>query len=33
MFVDNNWYGQRTTLAKYCGVNDFHAFAESNMEC
>ena len=27
MFVDNNWYGQRTTLAKYCGVNDFHAFA------
>lgn len=27
MFVDNNWYGQRTTLAKYCNVNDSKAFA------
>lgn len=27
MFVDNNWYGHRTTLANYCGVNDFNAFA------
>ena len=27
MFVDNNWYGQRSILAKYCNVNDFHTFA------
>tara|TARA_B100000674_G_scaffold494643_1_gene519737 strand:- start:723 stop:1610 length:888 start_codon:yes stop_codon:yes gene_type:complete len=27
MFVDNNWYGQRSILAKYCNVNDSHIFA------
>lgn len=27
MFVDNNWYGQRTILSKYCNVKDSYAFA------
>ncbi len=27
MFVDNNWYGQRTILSKYCNVKDSCAFA------
>ena len=22
MFVDNNWYGHRSILAKYCGIKD-----------
>lgn len=27
MFVDNNWYGQRYILAKYCNISDRNAFA------
>jgi len=27
MFVDNNWYGQRSILSKYCNIKDFHVFA------
>ncbi len=27
MFVDNNWYGQRSTLAEYCKIKDHYAFA------
>ncbi len=27
MFVDNNWYGQRSILSKYCKVRDSHSFA------
>ena len=27
MFVDNNWYGQRTVLSKYCNKKDSYAFA------
>jgi hypothetical protein len=27
MYPDNNWYGHRSTLAKYCGIKDTNAFA------
>jgi hypothetical protein len=27
MYSDNNWYGHRSTLAKYCGIKDTSAFA------
>ena len=27
MFVDNNWYGQRYILSKYCNIKDTNAFA------
>ena len=27
MFVDNNWYGQRSILSKYCNIKDFYVFA------
>lgn len=27
MFIDNNWYGQRSILAKYCGITDTPALS------
>lgn len=27
MFVDNNWYGQRSILSEYCNITDTSAFA------
>ena len=27
MFVDNNWYGHRSILAKFCKIKDRNAFA------
>jgi len=27
MFVDNNWYGQRSILSRYCNIKDSHVFA------